>query len=104
MAPTKAKPMPVLPELASIRVSPGLMRPDFSASSIMVMAILSLMEPPGFRKSHFPYNSQGRSLPKRFKRTVGVLPMADKIVGYSIRSPYFFFGASDAGAMEKFPS
>ena len=38
MAAAMAKAMPVLPEVASIRVSPGLMRPFSSACLIMLMA------------------------------------------------------------------
>jgi hypothetical protein len=32
MAAASASPMPVLPDVGSISVSPGLIRPDFSAS------------------------------------------------------------------------
>jgi len=38
MAADMARAMPVLPLVASIRVSPGCMRPAFSASLIMLMA------------------------------------------------------------------
>ena len=38
MAAAMARAMPVLPEVGSMRVSPGLMRPFSSASLIMLMA------------------------------------------------------------------
>jgi hypothetical protein len=43
--------MPVLPEVHSTIVPPGLSRPDFSASSMIWMAIRSLTLAPGFRYS-----------------------------------------------------
>src|SRR5690349_5076345 len=71
--------MPVLPEVGSISVSPGLMRPDFSASSSMRTPMRSLTEPPGFMNSHLPSSSQGRSRPMRESRTIGVLPVVSRI-------------------------
>ena len=41
MAAAKARPIPVLPLVGSIRVSPGLIRPAFSASSIIRFPILN---------------------------------------------------------------
>ena len=38
MAAVRANPIPVFPDVGSIKVSPGLMRPDFSAFSIEVLA------------------------------------------------------------------
>ena len=42
-----ASPMPVLPDVPSMIVPPGLSFPDFSASSIIFTAIRSLIELPG---------------------------------------------------------
>src|SRR5688572_5795211 len=71
--------MPVLPLVGSIRVSPGLMRPDFSASSSMRTPMRSLTEPPGFMNSHLPRSSHGRSRPMRERRTIGVPPVVSRI-------------------------
>src|SRR5882672_1179408 len=54
-AATSASPMPVLPEVPSIIVPPGLSRPFFSASSIMVMPMRSFTEPPGLVNSALTY-------------------------------------------------
>ena len=43
---------PVFPLVGSINVSPGLIRPDFSASSIIRLPIRSLTEPPALKNSH----------------------------------------------------
>src|SRR5262245_13024772 len=72
-------PMPVLPEVGSISVSPGLMRPCFSASSSMRTPMRSLTEPPGFMNSHLPSSSHGRSRPMRESRTIGVWPQVSRI-------------------------
>jgi len=69
-------PMPVLPLVGSIRVSPGLMRPDFSASSTMRRPMRSFTEPPAFMNSHLARISQPYSLPTFWMRTMGVWPMA----------------------------
>jgi len=50
---TMAMPMPVLPDVGSMRVCPGFSVPSFSASSIMESAIRSFTEPPGFCPSSF---------------------------------------------------
>lgn len=44
--------VPVLPEVGSMRTSPGLMRPDFSASSTILLPMRSLTEPPALKNSH----------------------------------------------------
>src|SRR5580692_6854165 len=46
-----ASPTPVLPEVGSTMVPPGLSSPDSSAASTMRSAILSLTEPPGLKYS-----------------------------------------------------
>ena len=48
---TNAKPIPVLPEVGSIIVAPGLSIPFFSASSIIDNATLSFADPAGLRYS-----------------------------------------------------
>ena len=50
-AATRARPMPVLPEVGSMSTEPGPMIPAFSASSIIPRAIRSLMLPPGLTRS-----------------------------------------------------
>src|SRR3989304_93166 len=47
--------MPVLPEVPSTIVPPGLSRPLRSASSIIATPMRSLTEPPGFMNSAFAY-------------------------------------------------
>ena len=42
-----ARPIPVFPLVPSMMVPPGFRRPSFSASSIILSAIRSLMEFPG---------------------------------------------------------
>ena len=52
-AAANASPIPVFPEVASIRVSPGLILPSFSAHSTISRAIRSLTDPPGLNNSSF---------------------------------------------------
>ena len=52
-AATDASPMPVLPEVGSIITVSAFNFPDFSASSIIALAILSLTEPAGLNSSNF---------------------------------------------------
>src|SRR6185436_6905463 len=68
-------PMPVLPLVGSIKVSPGLMRPFFCASSTMRLPMRSFTEPPALRYSHFARYSQPVFLPMLRSRTSGVLPI-----------------------------
>ena len=52
-AQARAKPTPVLPEVGSmIVVTPGVIFPAFSASSIIRRAIRSLTLPPALKNSH----------------------------------------------------
>jgi hypothetical protein len=48
---TIARPTPVLPDVGSTIVPPGLRSPDFSAASTMRSAMRSFTEPPGFMYS-----------------------------------------------------
>ena len=50
-----ASAMPVLPEVASTTVWPGLSVPRFSASSMIAIARRSLTEAAGLKNSHFTY-------------------------------------------------
>ena len=71
--------IPVLPEVGSIKVSPFLIRPCFSASSIIWRPIRSLMDPPGLKKSHLTQISQGKSFPIcaecKFKNPLQSIPL-----------------------------
>jgi hypothetical protein len=49
---SKLNSAPVLPLVGSISVSPGLMRPDSSASSTIRSAMRSLIDPPALKNSH----------------------------------------------------
>src|SRR6266850_3949078 len=79
-AATSASPMPVLPEVPSIIVPPGLSRPFFSASSIMVMPMRSFTEPPGLVNSALTYICGFRPWLMRFRRISGVWPTASKML------------------------
>src|SRR5690606_36723410 len=65
---------PVLPEVGSTMVPPGRSLTSFSAASIIVKAILSLIEPPGFIDSTFATRFPAGW--RRDRRTSGVSPMA----------------------------
>ena len=73
-APTIAKATPVLPEVASIMVPPGLSCPEASAASTIERAIRSLTEEAGLKASTFATIS-APPLFKRLMRTRGVPPM-----------------------------
>ena len=66
--------MPVLPDVGSTIVPPGLSQPRRSASSTIRMPIRSLTEPPGFSISILA--TTGVRMPRvtPFSRTIGVLP------------------------------
>lgn len=49
--------LPVFPEVGSMIVSPGLRRPDLSASSTILKLILSLTLPPALKNSHLATES-----------------------------------------------
>ena len=83
-----ASAMPVLPDVASISVSPGLMMPRFSASTIIEYAGRSLTLPAGLLPSSLPRMTVLSGTPcragKRCRRTSGVLPMVESMVGYML--------------------
>src|SRR3954469_11135968 len=71
--------MPVLPDVASMMVSPGLSRPDDSPSAIIRDAARSLTDPPGFCHSALAYSSTpGVSRSNRASRTSGVRPISSR--------------------------
>ena len=76
-----ARPMPVLPLVASTTVCPGRNAPERSASSMIARAMRSLTEPIGLNDSSFAntLTPGGASLPRR---TRGVLPIVSSIVSY----------------------
>ena len=72
-----ARPIPVLPEVGSTMVPPGVNSPLFSAASTMRSAIRSLTDPPGLKYSTLAstVGAFGPSSPVTFpKRTSGVSP------------------------------
>ena len=74
-----ASPTPVLPEVGSMMVPPGLSAPDASAASIIDSAMRSLIEPPGLARSLL---IQTLCVPpnRRLMRMCGVLPMVCRMV------------------------
>src|SRR5688572_20183052 len=76
-----ARPMPVLPLVASITVCPGLSLPVRSPSSITPSASRSFTEPSGLNASIFTYSSApgGASLPIL---TTGVFPIVSRMFAY----------------------
>src|SRR3954447_16057991 len=75
-----ASPVPVLPEVGSTMVPPGLSRPSRSAASMSATATRSLIEPPGLSASTFATSCGLTPAPKRARRTSGVPPIASRIV------------------------
>src|SRR4029450_10662985 len=92
-----ARPMPVLPDVPSMIVPPGLSAPLRSASSIIFTAIRSLIELPGLKVS-----SLTRTVPltsprvSRLTRTIGVSPMASRIVSQIFFTTSVYTAASHA--------
>ena len=77
MAATNARPMPVLPAVASIIVPPGLSSPDDSAASIMANPTRSLIDPPGLCDSSLTNSSQ-TPVSNALILSIGVLPISDR--------------------------
>src|SRR5437764_2671146 len=80
MTAAMARPMPVLPDVPSTIVPPGLSTPAFSASSIILSAMRSLIELPGLNVSIFA-STVPLTCPfvMRLMRTIGVPPMASRM-------------------------
>src|SRR5690349_11896303 len=76
-----ARPMPVLPLVASTTVCPGLSWPDCSAASITARARRSFTELSGLNDSHLTnrFTPGGAS---RLIRTTGVLPIVSRMFAY----------------------
>ena len=62
----------MFPDVGSINVSPGLIRPDFSASSTMRSPIRSLTDPPALKYSHLAYTLHFRLEETLFSLTRGL--------------------------------
>jgi hypothetical protein len=78
-----ASAMPVLPEVGSISVSPGLISPRSSAWRIIDIAGRSLTEPAGLLPSSLARIRLLLFLPaRRCSRTSGVLPMKSSSVRF----------------------
>ena len=81
-----ASPMPVLPDVPSMIVPPGFSRPAFSASSIILTAIRSLIELPGLKVSSLASTVASMTpLVIELMRTIGVLPMASRMLSQIFR-------------------
>src|ERR1700749_4217159 len=78
-----ARPTPVLPEVGSTIVAPGLSFPSRSACLIIARPIRSLTEPPGFRYSSLARIRAWPGGDSRSSRTIGVPPTRSRTVGYS---------------------
>ena len=76
-----ASPMPVLPDVPSMIVPPGLSAPERSASSIIRTAIRSLIELPGLNVSTFA-STVALTTPRvmELMRTIGVSPIASRML------------------------
>jgi hypothetical protein len=72
--------MPVFPLVPSMTVAAGLESPFFSASSIILKAIRSLMEWPGLKVSTFAHTVAFTPCVMRFKRMSGVFPIAPRML------------------------
>ena len=81
-AATIESPIPVFPLVASTIISPYFIVLLSSASYIILLAILSFIDPPGFINSHLAKSSQfiPRDLLKLLSLTSGVLPIASVIL------------------------
>src|SRR5215475_10106000 len=78
-----ARPTPVLPDVGSTIVPPGLSLPSRSACSIIASPIRSLTEPPGFRYSSLARIRAWPGGERLSSRTIGVPPTRSRTVGYS---------------------
>ena len=91
----------MFPEVGSTIVPPGFSFPSRSAASIIVIAIRSLIEPPGLRNSSLARTVAAPSGTTFWSRTSGVLPTSSSSVGYSRaiavkRNRYIAAGAASA--------
>ena len=87
--------MPVLPDVPSTIVPPGLSFPDRSASAIIFTAMRSLIELPGLNVSSF--TSTVASVTPRviaLMRTIGVKPIASRMLSQTFVPGGFATGVS----------
>src|SRR5258708_696115 len=78
--------MPVLPEVGSTMVPPGLSLPLFSASSTIPSAMRSLIEPPGLARSDF-IQTFCPAPNSRLMRMCGVFPIVARMSSAFMASP-----------------
>src|SRR5262249_37020289 len=76
----RPNPTPVVPEVPSMIVPPGLILPACSAASNMVMPMRSFTLPPGFKYSSFASTVARTPRTTRFRRTSGVLPITSRML------------------------
>ncbi|MDI2023538.1 hypothetical protein PJL18_04086 [Paenarthrobacter nicotinovorans] len=72
--PISASPIPVLPDVLSTMVAPGLSSPERSAARTILSAVRSLMEPPGFSDSSLTWMTLPSPRLKFSSLTSGVFP------------------------------
>src|SRR6266849_3812019 len=74
-----ARPMPVLPAVASTIVPPGVRRPSFSAARMIPLAARSFTLPPGLRYSNLAYTAAAPAEASFFNCRIGVSPTSWEI-------------------------
>ncbi len=78
------RPIPVFPDVGSIKISPGFNFPSRSPSRIILRPILSFTEPPGFRYSHLA--TIDSYIPKRLTKLALDALILDDVVDPDHRS------------------
>jgi hypothetical protein len=76
---TSASDGPVLPPVYSTTVSPAESNPSRSAPSTIASAMRSFIEPVGLKYSSFSHSSAPFAGAHRWRRTIGVFPIASRI-------------------------
>src|SRR5208283_2553460 len=89
-----ASAMPVLPDVASMSVSPGSIVPRLSASTTIDSAGRSLTEPAGLLPSSLASSTLLVAPGRRCSRTSGVLPTVSSMVWYTM--PFFALAGAHA--------
>src|SRR5262245_45457574 len=79
IAAASARPIPVLPDVPSMIVPPGLIFPAFSAASSIAMPMRSFTLPPGLRYSSFASIVGRTPCAMRLRRTIGVPPITSRM-------------------------
>src|SRR5213593_2021712 len=83
-AAASARPTPVLPDVASTIIPPGLSRPSRSAASIIATPIRSLTEPPGLKNSALAYSGVRTPAVTLLSRISGVQPIVSRMLAYGL--------------------